>query len=60
MEISRYKILKNLTISESLWDFLLNKYDYVCINGVYRLMPKKEIRELIRITNKFNKEDTNE
>lgn len=45
MEISEYKKLKNQIISDSIWDYLLENYDYLYVDNTYKLLPKKQIKE---------------
>lgn len=46
MEISEYKKLKNKLISDTIWDYLLENYDYILVNNTYKLLPKKQIKEI--------------
>lgn len=64
MEISEYKKLKNQIISDAVWDYLLENYDYCYIDNTYKLLPKKQIKkefkeelkclEKLSITKDFN------
>lgn len=46
MEISEYKKLKNKLISDTIWDYLLENYDYILVDNTYKLLPKKQIKEI--------------